>query len=530
MEYLTAGIRLEGRVLGIYGGSRLAVNRIQSAISANPKLIIVYTNGDSYNRSVLNFSDMENIQVVTCPFVFGLLDDHLVDVLLVADGSAEQQSEIAKACRKRKILVSAPLAAEFSDIFLPASYRNKYLEVSVGVRGLGCALAGRIRTDMITAVGVDDVSNAILGYANLRQHLQQLCAQTFHKIEADSSELQQLRSQFLIHIAHQWSYKDLSCLMDWNMVEKIGHLFTIGITPDSMKSALLLTDNEDVRGTTSSTMSDLSFDDTNLDGHLLSSPESDTTSLDRAEGMLSLVGAGPGDPKLISVAAREALDKADLVIADKLVPEALLNTIRCEIRHAQKYAGRADQAQDELHEWIQGGLEKGLRVVRLKGGDPFVFGRGGEEFIHFTTRGFRVEVIPGISSALAAPLSAMIPVTHRGTADQVLIATARDRHGNTPDLPSYIPKRTVVLLMGVASLPNIVKTLLSKGYPASLPIGVIEKATWANQRTIIATLEDIVHIIHSHAITSPSTIVIGHACMALRQASKNPWTAYHHMD
>ena len=146
---------------------------------------------------------------------------------------------------------------------------------------------------------------------------------------------------------------------------------------------------------------------------------------------LALVGAGPGDPELITLKARRYLQNADLVVSDRLVPQQVLDLVEGELRIAAKVTGKSDEAQIELMKWCLEGVEKGQKVVRLKIGDPLLFGRGGEEILWFRERGYEPELVPGISSALSAPMAAKIPVTHRGVSDQVIITTGRGTAGSS---------------------------------------------------------------------------------------------------
>ncbi|GBG31698.1 Uroporphyrinogen-III C-methyltransferase [Hondaea fermentalgiana] len=246
----------------------------------------------------------------------------------------------------------------------------------------------------------------------------------------------------------------------------------------------------------------------------------------RSQARCRLVGAGPGDPALLTLAARRALAEADVVIVDQLVPEGIVQLIRGRVVHSRKVKGCANFAQNELHEWMIEALERGEDVVRLKGGDPFLFGRGGEEVDVVQKHGFAIEVIPGISSALAAPLSAGLAVTTRGVADQLVIATGHGKHDSVPRLPpQFDESRTAVFLMGVSRMENLVTRLRTRcAYPASTPVAVIERATLPNQRVIRGTLEDIAALSRAAAVISPATIVIGRTAHALPEASYIPGT------
>ncbi len=235
-------------------------------------------------------------------------------------------------------------------------------------------------------------------------------------------------------------------------------------------------------------------------------------------GRLVLVGAGPGDPRLLTVAALEALASADIVVSDRLVPPEILSLAAGEVIVANKTYGRAHEAQEEIYWRIEEALRGGQTVVRLKGGDPFVFGRGGEEVLHFRALGYEAEVIPGISSALAAPLLAGIPVTTRGVASQVLVTTGHGENDSDADLPPYAPNRTTVLLMGVSRLGQLTESLMAKaGYPGSLPCAIVESASLARQRVTMGTLETLAAEAERVGVCAPATLVLGNAVLTLRE-------------
>ncbi|KAJ3038658.1 hypothetical protein HDV00_000406 [Rhizophlyctis rosea] len=236
-------------------------------------------------------------------------------------------------------------------------------------------------------------------------------------------------------------------------------------------------------------------------------------------GHISLVGAGPGDPGLLTTAALKALQTADLVVSDQLVPPKILALIPArKLKLAKKKeGGKSDASQDDTNAICLDALQKGLKVVRLKGGDPFLFGRGGEEVIFFRARGFNPEVIPGLSSCIAAPASVDIPVTHRGVADQVLILSGRGEGGALPTIPEHYEKRTTVVLMAVARLPLLVKEMVAKGYPADLPVAVVEKGCWqGEERKVEGTVGDICERVEREKVGSPALLVVGGVVNALK--------------
>ena len=238
-----------------------------------------------------------------------------------------------------------------------------------------------------------------------------------------------------------------------------------------------------------------------------------TTNNNNADNVMHLVGVGPGDPELLTVKAVRLLRSAELVVADYLTsPEVLaLCSPQCEIRTARKRSKKmtADQAQDEMNQWCLEGLRLGRRVVRLKGGDPFLYGRGGEELLFFRKHGFQSSVVPGISSCMAAPLSAGIPVTHRAVANEFMVCTARLRGGAVPDLPPYSPTRTTVFLMAVGKLPELSAAMMAAGFPPSCPAALVERGTQPEERVARGTVATIASVAVEHAIKAPAVLVVG---------------------
>lgn len=233
-----------------------------------------------------------------------------------------------------------------------------------------------------------------------------------------------------------------------------------------------------------------------------------------SRGKVYLTGAGPGDPELLTRRALRVLEQADVVLYDRLVSLEILALARpgALLVDAGKQHGESDEAQQRVMDDMLCHARKGKTVVRLKGGDPFVFGRGGEEQLHLERHGIEVEVIPGVSSALAAPAAAGIPLTLRGAADSFAVVTGHGRCGPTTDWERFAAVDTLVVLMGVAERRGIARSLISAGRPSDEPAAFIENATTARQRTIETTLGRIaageVHV------EAPAVLVIGEVCAA----------------
>lgn len=235
------------------------------------------------------------------------------------------------------------------------------------------------------------------------------------------------------------------------------------------------------------------------------------------KGTVYLLGSGPGDPDLLTVQAVKLLQSASLVVSDRLVSKEILSLIKCELKVANKRPGCADEAQDEINRWVIDAASEGRDVVRLKIGDPFLFGRGGEEILEYRKHGIKSKVLPGLSSSYTAPLAATIPLTHRGVANQVLISTGFGRNATYVDLPSYNSECTVVLLMAVGRIDEIATSLVAeKGFPGSTPVCIVEKATTPDERLIHGNLQTIAAIAKAMEAKPPATIIIGDVVQCLQ--------------
>lgn len=229
-------------------------------------------------------------------------------------------------------------------------------------------------------------------------------------------------------------------------------------------------------------------------------------------GEITLVGSGPGDPDLLTVSAYRLLRDPDvMVISDRLVSEEILDVIASsDVKIARKLPGCAEFAQEEIYAWTHEGLKAGKHVVRLKIGDPFVFGRGGEEVLKFRRFGVEPTVIPGVSAAFSAPLLGSIPVTHRGVSNQVVMCTGYGRNGTSPDLIRYHKEQTIVFLMAVGRLGELCDRLINMaGYPSTTPVAIVERAGCPDQRTVVGNMETIAELAKQHNVKPPSTIIVG---------------------
>lgn len=226
-------------------------------------------------------------------------------------------------------------------------------------------------------------------------------------------------------------------------------------------------------------------------------------------GKLYLIGAGPGDPDLLTLKAARILGECDVVLYDRLVSQAVLRLARpdAELIYVGKHEGQQDCGQARIFDLIRDHADAGRAVARLKGGDPLIFGRGAEEWRVALESGIEVELIPGISSALAVPGLAGIPLTYRGVAQSFAVVTAHCREGQTQNWSSYAGIDTLVVLMGVANRTFIAQSLIAAGRSADEPVAFIERGTLPEERVVESSLGAVAA--GAVEVQSPAVFVIG---------------------
>ncbi|CAD5179545.1 unnamed protein product [Musa acuminata subsp. malaccensis] len=232
-------------------------------------------------------------------------------------------------------------------------------------------------------------------------------------------------------------------------------------------------------------------------------------------GSVALVGTGPGDPDLLTLKAVRAIEKADLILYDRLVSNDVLGLVRADARllYVGKTAGYHSRTQEEIHELLLSFAEAGANVVRLKGGDPLIFGRGGEEMDFLQQQGISVKVIPGITSASGIAAELGIPLTHRGVANSVRFLTGHSRNGGSD--PLYVaesaadPESTLVVYMGLSTLSALSSKLINHGLPPNTPAVAVERGTTPQQRMVFSMLNNLANEVRLAELVSPTLIIIG---------------------
>ncbi|KAL5549719.1 hypothetical protein UlMin_004950 [Ulmus minor] len=232
-------------------------------------------------------------------------------------------------------------------------------------------------------------------------------------------------------------------------------------------------------------------------------------------GNVFLVGTGPGDSELLTLKAVRVIQSADLLLYDRLVSNDVLELVGDDARllYVGKTAGYHSRTQEEIHELLLSFAEAGATVVRLKGGDPLVFGRGGEEMDFLQQQGIQVKVIPGITAASGIAAELGVPLTHRGVANSVRFLTGHSKKGGTDPLfvaeNAADPDTTLVVYMGLSTLPSLALKLMHHGLPSDTPAVAVERGTTPQQRMVFAELKDLADKITSVELVSPTLIIIG---------------------
>ncbi|KAI8144959.1 tetrapyrrole methylase [Fennellomyces sp. T-0311] len=471
----------------VIGNNPIAASRVFSSLEADATVFLVGSKENMCSELVYRI-EHEQVQWLGPSFEPGYLNDK-ADLVFVCISDRDFATPIAQACRDRRIPVNVTDANDLCDFFMTSTYRDQSLQIAVSTNGQASKLSNRVRRHVASTLPAN-LGDAVRRVGLLRQQV---------RSSDPSKAASGRRMKWLAQICEYWSMDRLAQLSDKDMedlleayhhdegyesVGKTERLATLGAPPRPQQLQQQLKEER--------------------------------------KGSITLVGAGPGDPDLLTMAAHKAIDEADLVLADKIVPAEVIALVQCELKIARKFPGNADAAQEEFNEMALRALKQGKNVVRLKQGDPYLFGRGGEEVLHFRKFGYTPRVIPGISSSVAAPLLAGIPLTHRTVASQFLVTTGTGAKNSLAPLPTFDAHRTDVFLMAIHRLSALTQDLIEKQkYPANLPCAIIERASCKDQRIVWGTLENIVQILDSvGGSRPPGLLVVGHAINVLKEEEK----------
>ncbi|KAL1630676.1 uroporphyrin-III C-methyltransferase [Diplodia seriata] len=469
----------------IVGSNPLAGARCTRALEVGAKPVLVAPENASIHYGLMKRIDDGEVAWVKRDFEDGDLTtlgreevDRVVDAVFVTlGGKAALSTHISTLCRRLRIPVNVADAPNLCTFTLLSTHTDGPLQIGVTTSGKGCKLLGVMRRriweeDHAAELSMDPEAEEDDAGQNA----------SFNKLVTpeDAEAARSRRMRWLAQICEYWPLRRLA-----------------GITDEDVEAVLRSYSNSESSG--------------------LSPGAVDQR---RRRGRIILAGSGPGNPDLLTRATHKAILSADLILADKLVPEPVLALVprRTTVFIARKFPGNADKAQEELLQMGLEGLQAGKTVVRLKQGDPYIYGRGAEEYDFFRAHGHIPIVLPGITSALSAPLFAAIPPTHRSVADQVLICTGTGRKGAAPDPPAYVPTRTVVFLMALHRLSALIDSLVldeAKKWPKETPCAVLERASCPDQRVIRTTLEYVCAAIEEEGSRPPGLLVVGPACEVL---------------
>ncbi|KAM0476779.1 hypothetical protein ACHAPX_006204 [Trichoderma viride] len=540
-NYMLAGLNCANNVHLVIGTNPLAAARCSQSLGAGAHPVLIAPETAELHYSLQRRIDEGSVKWVRTAF----RDEHLfelgreevgrvVDAVFVTSGSREELgSRIASLCKANRIPINVVDAPHLCTFSLLSTHSDGPLQIGVTTNGRGCKLASRIRREIASSLP-PNLGAACDRFGEARRRIQQYDRASGLTSSATPGELddsvdqsalfnklvteedaRNRRIRWLSQVCEYWPLKKLASVSD-DDVHRLLEAYAVTAKEDAAKR---------IRGS-----------DGDGDG-----------SSSQPLGRIILAGSGPGHPDLLTRATYNAIQAADLVLADKLVPSGVLDLIprRTPVEIARKFPGNAEQAQEELLAAALAAAKAGKTVLRLKQGDPFIYGRGGEELAYFRQNGFSaagaVTVLPGVTSALSAPLFAAIPATQRDVADQVLICTGTGKKGKAPEPPEYVPSRTVVFLMALHRIVGLVAELTTPVenehssettapstrhlWPLSTPCAVIERASCPDQRVIRTTLAHVAEAIETEGSRPPGLLVVGRSCEFLHPREKGrAWT------
>ena len=447
MDYLPIFIDLRDKPVLIVGGGEVALRRARQMIGVQAQVTIV---APEFEPSLLSFAEETNLRLTRAAFEPSHIDG--MKAVIAATDDAAVNAQVSALANARDLLVNVVDQPELCNFIMPAFVDRDPMIVAISSQGTAPVLARSLRAQLETLLPTN--------YGALAELMGSLRGQA--------------KARFP------------------NLGER--RRFWEGVVNGPIAEDVAAGRMAEARAALEQSLAD------------------DSVEKDIA-GEVALVGGGPGDPDLLTFRALRVMQQADCVIYDRLVAPAIVDLCR---RDAERiYVGKKrDQhtvPQEQINELLVSLAQQGQRVVRLKGGDPFLFGRGGEEIDTLSRAGIRFQVIPGITSASGCAAYAGIPLTHRDYAHSCVFVTGHARDGKSDvDWKSLVaPRQTLCVYMGVHSAPLITEALLAAGMAAEMPAAVVENGTLPEQRVVTGTLTTLAKIVEDHAITPPAMIIIG---------------------
>ncbi|CCE62175.1 hypothetical protein TPHA_0C00180 [Tetrapisispora phaffii CBS 4417] len=530
-------------------------HRVKAIIESGATPIIVESKQNQIKRIQLEFKQyFDKSQIKLKPKTFALTDlttcgrtlvHKIVDKVFLFDEDINIIEQVYDQCLKLRIPICSYQKPEYSTFNLISTFtdsKKSGLQISVTTNGQGCVLANRIKREIVNSLP-ENISDVVINMSRLRNliikedKLNSIIAlsasrdKTFvensfinYGLSADedvwdSSNFNTHIKEFQMNVVDKRLKRSrwLSQIMEYYPLNKLSEVRLEDLSESDFNNNQNISNLATTRKTQLNT-EDYSADNKTVVKRLKLDNDTSAIVVDKPQkGSISLVGSGPGSISMLTVGALQEIKSADLVLADKLVPQTIIDLIPkdTEIFFAKKFPGHAEKAQEELLQRGITALTEGKKVIRLKQGDPYIFGRGGEEFLYFKENGFTPTVLPGISSALAATVVSKIPATQRGIADQILICTGTGRKGALPTIPEYVESRTTVFLMALHRADILTKALLENSWKPNTPIAIVERASCKDQRVTRTLLKYLPDVIKDIGSRPPGLLVAGNAVNAL---------------
>ena len=472
--YYPVSLDLRGRVAVVIGGGPLAETKVNGLRAAGARVTVI---APAVTDQLDRLASEGAISLQRRQYRDGDLDGaHLAIAALATEDERRLHPAMWREAEQRRVLLNAVDDAQYCHYIAPAIHRQGDVTVAISTGGASPALAVRLRTAIARRVGPE--------YGELASLLAAARPVVAHAVVDHASRTQ---------LWHEIVASDV--IRRLRRGDREGARARI--------TALIRKTAEQGRRGSPST----------------SSPNAQR---ERRRGIVHLVGAGPGASGLITVSGLRALRRADVVVYDRLVSPALLAQAPAKARriYAGKRVGDGDTGrQAAINRLLVRLARRGQRVVRLKGGDPFVFGRGGEEHAALRAANVRVRVIPGVTAAIAAPAAVGVPVTRRGAASAFVVVAGRGENGEDPNVDWAAVARmpTIVVLMGVGIVRRIACRLLEQGLSFNTPAAVIANATLPEQRSVVGTLGTITALVAEAELTAPATLVVGDVVRSMNE-------------
>jgi uroporphyrin-III C-methyltransferase/precorrin-2 dehydrogenase/sirohydrochlorin ferrochelatase len=447
MDYLPVFVDLREHLVVVVGGGAVAARKVEQLLKAHARVRVV---APELGAELAAFRDHARIEYRPLLFSPPQLDG--ARLVVAATSDADVNMAVARAARERGILANVVDDGANSDFIFPAIIDRSPLVVAVGTSGSSPTLARRVRAQI---------------EALLPERLGELARHASRWREAVARALPALPARLRF-----WDG-----FFDGNLASQV-----------------------------------LSGDTRRVDEAMQAALDDAHANAAVPRGEVYLIGVGPGDPDLLTLRAQQLLQRADVLLHDRLVPEVILGRARrdAEKINVGKTPGRHEHTQEYINELLLEHARAGKRVARVKGGDPFVFGRGGEELAVLRDAGIPVTVVPGITAGLGAAASTGMPLTQRGMAQAVTFVTATGAQGDALNWSALAqPDHTVVFYMSAAQSDHIAAKLIAHGLPPTHPAALVERATWPDERVLHTTLGGLPALAARSQLRSPTLLVVG---------------------